>query len=105
MWVIAVLGIASGAGGLAQAGLTYGAFGVCALLLLLGLLAVAALFGVGPLRERGVPTVETHQEAQNPRTADGDSTADQLVRIVRLRDSGEISQKQFDAAKSRILDV
>ena len=105
MWLIAALGIAFGVGGLSQSGLTCGAFGVSAILVLVGLLAVAALFGVGPLREKEASQRQPHHEAQNEESPVGDSPADQLIRFVRLRDSGEITQEEFEVAKDRILNT
>lgn len=51
-WVIAVLGSVSAMSILAQSGPTYGEVGVAVLLGACGVLGVAALFGMGPLRRK-----------------------------------------------------
>ena len=70
-----------------------------------GLLAVAALFGVGPLYRKAQSVTGSDEGKQEPRSPDGDSSIDQLIRLGELRGSGEISQEEFEVAKGRIIGL
>jgi hypothetical protein len=95
-WLVAVFGIGTSTTIFANKGSTWWELGVAVLLLLGGFLALAALFGLGPL----------HRKAESVAASpDGNSAVDHLIHIAELRDSGEISQEEFDSAKRRILDL
>jgi|GEM_PF-4293343 len=51
------------------------------------------------LKQVGIPMEET-----NPSLAPGQSIPEQLAQLSKLRDSGALSDEDFNAAKKRILD-
>jgi hypothetical protein len=100
-WVIAALGFGSAITVFAQGSLTYGEVGVAVLLGTCGLLALAALLGIGPLHRDAGPDVPSG--SQPPRPSSHDSEIDRLIHLGQLRESGEIDQDEFEAAKRRII--
>jgi hypothetical protein len=104
-WFIAVLGFGSAMSILAQSGPTYGEVGVSVLLGACGVLGVAALFGIGPLCRKAESVTGSGEGRQQHVHAEGGSSTDQLILLGELRGSGKITQEEFEAAKSRILDL
>ena len=89
---------------LAQSGPTYGEVGVAVLLGACGVLGVAALFGMGPLRRKAESLAGPDEGGQKQLSTEGSSSTDQLILLSELRGSGAISQEEFEAAKRRIID-
>jgi len=72
---------------------------------LIGILVYLIVRG-GKMRERAEAEARQDQEAmdQYVRQVSGGSTADQLAKLAELKDSGALSQAEFDAQKAKLLN-
>jgi hypothetical protein len=98
LWALAALGILVPVGSFRDPNdLIVGTVIVDAVLLAGGLLAVLGLLGIGPLRLKPTAAATTENLPSPP------GAIDQLFHLARMRQSGLLSEDEFEAQKRRII--